>query len=155
MLTIIIGLFVLGLGFISLELIVPGGILGLVGLLAILTSWALAFGEFGVSGGVLAVLIGLLAMGLSLFVELKLLPHTAAGRRLFLKSSIAGTSQRATAESSVIGKEGKAVTPLAPTGVVEVEGREYEGFSMDGMLESGTRLKVVDYDNFRVRVRKI
>jgi membrane-bound serine protease (ClpP class) len=155
MVTLIVGLFVLGLCFISLELIVPGGILGGIGLLAVLGSWALAFVEFGAVGGMLAVLAGVVLIGLSLFVELKLVPRTPLGQRLFLKGSIGGTSQPPKAEVTVVGKEGQTLTTLAPTGVVRVDGHEYEGFSISGMMERGTKVEVVDYDNFRVRVKRI
>jgi membrane-bound ClpP family serine protease len=155
MVTLIVGLFVLGLCFISLELIVPGGILGGIGLLAVLGSWALAFVEFGAIGGLLAVLVGVMVIGLSLFMELKIIPRTPLGQRLFLKGAIVGTSQPVKAEVTLVGKEGKTLTKLTPTGVVLVGGREYEGFSMNGMMEKGLRVEVVDYDNFRVRVRRI
>lgn len=155
MVGIIVALFVLGLVLISFELIIPGGILGLLGMLSIFGSWGLSFYEFGTHGGLLAILSGLVVLGVVLGVELKLLPRTRIGRRLFLDRSVASTSQRPLATPDVVGKEGEALTALGPTGVVTVEGRNYEGFSMSGFVEKGSRLQVVDFDNFRVRVKKI
>lgn len=155
MLPIIIGLFILGVGLLSLELVVPGGILGLLGVVSVLAAWTLAFVDYGIQGGLIAVLAGFLVIGLVLLTELKLLPRTAVGKRLFLEGAIAGTSQRPVGEADLAGKEGTAMTTLSPTGVVEVDGRRYEAFSMSGMVERGTRLQVVDVDNFRVRVKRI
>lgn len=155
MVTFIVALFFLGLCFISFELIVPGGIFGILGVLAVMGSWGLAFWEYGPQGGLLAVFIGVFVITITLVVELKFLPKTAVGRRLFLNDSIGATSQRPVAESSLVGKEGETLTTLAPTGMVLVEGRKYEGFSMSGLVERGTQVQVVDYDNFRVRVKKI
>lgn len=152
---LIIALFVLGLVLVSFELIVPGGILGLLGGLMILGSWALAFTAYGVEGGMIAVVAGVVVIGLSLALELKILPRTRMGRKLFLERSIDSTSHRSPAGPDIVGKEGEALTTLAPTGVVVVENTKYEALSISGFIERGTRLQVVDFDNFRVRVRRI
>lgn len=155
MLSIIIALFLLGILLVSFEILVPGGILGLLGMLAIFGSWALAFVEWGTHGGLVAVGLGLLVLILSLVVELKFLPRTRVGKRLFLKDAIHATSQGPLAAPEIVGREGEALTTLAPTGVVVIDDRKYEAFSMSGLIEKGTRLQVVDYDNFRIRVKKI
>jgi membrane-bound ClpP family serine protease len=155
MLSIIIALFILGMVLVSFELIVPGGILGLLGVLSIMGSWVLAFIEYGIHGGMIAVVASVVIMTLSLAIELKLVPRTRIGQRLFLNRSIDSTSHGSLAAPDLVGQEGEALTTLAPTGVVIVDGRKYEAFSMSGLVERGTRLEVVDYDNFRVRVKKI
>lgn len=155
MLTLIIALFVLGMALISIELIVPGGILGLLGLLSILGSWTLVFLEYGTHWGMVAVLVGVVLLAVSVVIELKFIPRTKAGKRLFLNRSIESTSHASPGAPELLGKEGEALTTLAPTGVVVIDGRKYEGFSMSGLVEKGARLQVVDYDNFRVRVKRV
>lgn len=155
MLGLIVALFILGILLISFELIVPGGILGLLGAFAILASWALGFVEYGSGGGLVIFGIGLVLLVLVLAVELKFLPRTKVGKRLFLNRSIEATSQNAVAAPDLVGKKGEALTTLAPSGVVLIDDRKYEGFSMSGMVEKGTRIEVVDFDTFRVRVKKI
>lgn len=154
MLSLIIGLFILGILLISFELIVPGGILGVLGLVAIFGSWALAFVHLGLHGGLIAVVFGLVILGITLVIELKFLPRTKVGKRLFLNRAIEATSQKPLATADIVGKEGETLTTLVPTGVVLIDDRKYEAFSMSGMLEKGVRVKVVDYDSFRVRVKK-
>jgi membrane-bound ClpP family serine protease len=155
MIGIIVALFVLGLLLISVELLVPGGILGILGGLAVIASWTLAFIFFGVDGGLLAVLGGIVVLGLSLTVEIKLLPRTKIGRKFFLDRAIQNTSQKPLATAEIIGRECEALTTLSPTGLVVIENQKYEAFSISGFVESGTRMQVVDFDNFRVRVRKL
>ncbi len=155
MLTTIVAVFLLGLVLISFELILPGGILGLLGAVAIIGSWTLVFMHYGVQAGVAAVLGGFLILFVTLAVELKLLPRTKAGRKLFLFGSIQSTSQNPIATSDIVGKECEALTRLAPTGVVSIENKSYEAFSISGFVDKGARLQVVDFDNFRVRVRKM
>ncbi len=155
MLSLIIGLFVLGLVFFFFELIVPGGILGMIGALAMLGGCVLAFVEYGAGGGMLTFMIFAVLAVACLVLELKLLPKMRLGGGLFLEKSISGTSQKPAGERDLIGKECEALTTLSPTGLVRIDGKQYEAFSQSGLVDRGTRMKVVDVDNFRVKVNKL
>ena len=147
----IVLLFVVGLLLLGFEVIVPGGILGAIGGMAILGGCVIAFGELGITGGGLAVLAAVLLVGLLLYVEFRILPKTAMGRRLFLKSKVTGTAH-AVREMDLGGKSGEAATDLAPTGYVMIEGKRHEAFSRSGFLDAGAKVKVVGMDNFRLIV---
>ncbi len=155
MLSLIIGLFVLGIVLIFFELIVLGGIFGIIAAVAMLGGCVLAFFEYGAAGGILTFLIfSVLTVG-CLVIELKFLPKTRVGRRFFLKGSIEGTSQKPVGEKDLVGKECETLTTLSPTGLVRIDGMQYEAFSQSGLVNRGTRMKVVDVDNFRVKVSKL
>lgn len=149
--TSIVLLFVVGLLLLGFEVVVPGGILGAIGGLAMLGGCVIAFGELGLTGGGLAVLTAVLLVGLLLYVEFRILPKTAMGRRLFLKSKVSGTAVTARGDD-LDGKSGEAVTDLAPTGYVKIEGNRHEAFSRSGFLDAGAKVKVVGMDNFRLIV---
>ena len=149
--TSILLLFAVGLLLLGFEVIVPGGILGAIGGLAILAGCVIAFGELGITGGGLAVLAAVLLVGLLLYVEFRILPKTAMGRRLFLKSKVTGTTH-AVREEDLGGKSGETATDLGPTGYVMIEGKRYEAFSRSGFLDAGAKVKVVGMDNFRLIV---
>ncbi len=155
MLSIIVGLFVLGLVLIFFELIVPGGILGMLGALAMLGGCVLAFMEYGIGGGLLTSLIFATLSIACLVIELKFLPKTRVGGRFFLQESVSGTSHRPAGREDLVGKECESLTTLSPTGLVMIEGRQYEAFSQSGLVNPGTRMKVVGFDNFRVKVTKL
>jgi membrane-bound serine protease (ClpP class) len=53
-----------------------------------------------------------------------------------------------------VGKTGKAVTVLAPSGTAEVEGALLEAFSLDGFVERGATVVVVEAGAGRVTVRR-
>jgi membrane-bound ClpP family serine protease len=53
-----------------------------------------------------------------------------------------------------VGKPGKAVTVLAPSGTVEVDGALLEAFSPDGFVERGTAVVVTEAGAGRVTVRR-
>ncbi|TVR47976.1 MAG: serine protease [Puniceicoccaceae bacterium] len=152
--TWVVLLFVLGIILILFEVMVPGGILGLLGGLALLAGGVLAFVNFGLGVGLLAFLAAMAVLGLSLLAELKFLPRTAVGQRLFLHSQIEGSSQKTEGFAELIGRPCEALTALSPTGVVLLDGKKYEAFSQSGFIERGARLTVTRYDNFRLIVSK-
>lgn len=152
--TIIIGLILLGLMLISFEVIVPGGILGVLGGVAIIGACVLSFKEYG-TGGAIGIFIGsIVVTGIMLALELKYLPKTRLGQRMFLKDSINDKSTQDLGTDEIIGKEGKVLTELVPTGRIEIEGKQYEGFSKDGLIREGEAIKVIGRDNFRIIVKK-
>lgn len=151
----IVLLFAVGLVLLAFEVFVPGGILGIFGGLSLLGGVVLAFTGFGATGGWTALAVALGLVGLMVYLEFGLLPKTALGRRLFLRSAVGGTSQPPLAESAaVVGRGGEALTPLAPTGYVIVDGRRYEAFSQSGLLPKGAPVRVVGLDTFRLIVTK-
>lgn len=151
----IVLLFAVGIVLLAFEVFVPGGILGLFGGLSLLGGVVLAFAGFGATGGWTALAVALGLVGLMVYLEFGLLPKTALGRRLFLRSAIGGTSQPSlAAPEAVVGRGGETLTPLAPTGYVVVDGRRYEAFSQSGLLPKGTPVRVVGLDTFRLIVTK-
>ncbi len=80
-----------------------------------------------------------------------LLPRTRLGKGLILHST-SGADQPAAGEAELVGKPASAVTTLAPSGYVLVEGRRFEAFCQSGHAPVGAALKVVGRDNFRLIV---
>jgi membrane-bound serine protease (ClpP class) len=153
--TVILLLFLLGTVLLVFEVFMPSSILGILGGLAMLGGCVLAFRDYGVGGGSLAVGAGLAILGLALYAEFGLLPKTRLGKRFFLHAAIGATSQPPVADAeAVVGKLCEAATMLAPTGYVLLDSRRYEAFSQSGQVARGTTLKVVAVDNFRLTVIK-
>lgn len=150
----IIALFVLGSVLIFFEIFLPGGILGVAGGLAMMAGAVLAFMDYGSSGGIVAIFAGVGLLLASLIIEFKFLPKTKLGRRLFLSESDSGSSQPPIAQKDIVGRECRAETALAPTGVVILDGKRYEAFSQGGFVERGTNLTIKGMDNFRLIVTK-
>lgn len=153
--TIVI-LFLVGIIFLVFEVIMPGAVLGIIGGLAMLAGVGLSFAHYGASGGALAVLGASAVLGVALYVEFILIPKTRLGQRLFVHSKVDSTSQPPVADAgSVIGKAAEALTTLAPSGYVSVDGRRYEAFCQSGHAPKGAQLQVAGIDNFRLIVTKI
>jgi membrane-bound serine protease (ClpP class) len=151
----IVLLFLAGIVLLVFEVITPGAVLGVLGGLAMLAGCAVAFYRYGAGGGGIATAAGLGILGVALYVEFVLLPKTRVGRKMFLERSVDATSQPPLAAAeSVIGKTCEALTTLAPSGYVLVEGKRYEAFSQSGLIGKGALLQVVGVDNFRLIVNK-
>ncbi len=152
---LIILLFLVGLILLFFEVFVPGGVLGVLGGLFMFAGCGAAFIEFGAGGAAIAAAVAFALIGLTLYVELFLLPKTTLGRKLFLEHSIGSQSQPPPARSEdVLGRVGETLTTLAPSGYVLIEGKKYEAASRSGLLPRGTPVRVVGQDNFRLIVSK-
>ena len=150
--TLIIVLFAIGILLLALEVIVPGGVLGIVGGLSLLGGVLVAFDRFGPGGGAWALAAGLLVTAVALYLEFVLLPRSRLAKALSLSTTVAGRSQPPVADASLQGRTGVAVTTLAPTGIVECEGRRYEAFSRSGLIAAGAPVEVTAVETFRILV---
>lgn len=154
--TTILLLFVLGIVLLALDLFLPTMILSVFGTVAMLLGTARAFAQYGIGGGLMTFAIGAALLTLALYIEYGVLPKTRFGKKFFLHAAVEGTSQApATELAALAGREAVALTPLMPTGQVEVEGRRYEALSLDGHIGKGERLKITGSQNFSLTVTKL
>jgi membrane-bound ClpP family serine protease len=149
--TAIFLLFITGALLLTAEVFLPGAIAGIIGGLALLAGAVLAFSNFGAGVGALASIAAVALVAAMLYAELVWLPRTKFGRRLVVEATVDGQATTPAARD-IIGKAAQAITTLAPSGVVAVEGRRYEAFSRSGLAARGATLTVVDVDNFRLIV---
>jgi membrane-bound serine protease (ClpP class) len=151
----IIGLLVAAFILVFFEVILPGGILGIIAALCvILASW-FAGAEFGAGVGILTFVGSAAAIAILVFIEFKLLARTSLGSAFFLKSSVTGHSNIAPAETTIIGKIGCALTRLNPSGKVAIDGQTYEAHSQDGFIEADQPIFVAAQDNFKLIIKKL
>lgn len=148
----IIVLAFVGFLLIAAEVFVPGLILGILGGLCLLASVVLSYFAFG-------PLVGTAAFGslsiltlIGFFLWLYAFPKTPIGKKLMLHQSLEfGESKRS---PSLVGTEGKAITPLRPAGTALINGRRIDVITEDGFIEAGERIAVILQEGLRVVVRK-
>ncbi|MEY3775871.1 MAG: hypothetical protein RLZZ129_2651 [Verrucomicrobiota bacterium] len=154
--TAVLVLFGIGIALVAIEVIVPGGLLGLVGGLCLAAGVATSFHQFGATGGLIATGVALFIGAVTIYLEFVILPKTALAKKFTMAATVTGRTQPELAErEAVVGREGVALTRLAPSGVVEVAGARYEAFCQSGLAEAGARVKVLELDNFRLIVTQI
>ncbi len=153
--SLIVTFFLVGTLLLALEVVVPGAVLGIIGGLSLLGGVIVSFNEFGASGGGLATILALGLIGLTLFIEFKYLPGSRLARTFSMTDTVSGQSQPALATSAeVVGSVATALTPLSPTGYVELAGKRYEAALRQGHAAVGDKLTVVGLDNFRLIVNR-
>jgi membrane-bound serine protease (ClpP class) len=139
---------------IFLEVLLPGGILGLLAagfLIAATVQTGLVY-DWITAG---FVFIASMLVGLGLVVlEFKIFAKTRFGKRFFLTRTVEGRSRDAASLDNMIGKTGLALTRLNPSGKVEIENQIYEAQARDGYLESGSAITVIAQDNFKLIIQQ-
>ena len=151
----IIGLVAAALVLVFFEVILPGGILGLVAAGCVILATWIAGAQYGAAAAGLTFVGSLLAVALLVFIEFKVLARTSIGSAFFLRSSVSGHSNEAPAEDSVVGKEAIAMTRLNPSGKVAIDGQSYEAYSRDGYIEADQTVRIAGCDNFKLIIEKL
>ncbi len=145
----IILLYVFGMALAVVEIFVPGAIMGLVGLACILASVYLAFREGGPLGW---VLIGVTLASIPAFVALWV---KVINRVLAMKATQAGYTSAQVHLKELLGHEGVALTHLRPVGVARFGDKKVDVVSEGEMIESGSRVCIVEVQSNRVMVRAV
>jgi|GEM_PF-461962 len=163
-------LFVVGIGLIIFETIVPGhlvsGVVGLIlvvgalimGLINLDTVPAAVQWQQGWILSALATVFGsILATTILAYAAFKLMPDTKFGRRLIMDAAIDGraTGRVDSDNDSVVGREGVADTDLRPSGRIKVDGKRYDAVARHGHIAKGDPVKVVSVRGFSVVVTKL
>lgn len=149
--SLILLLFLIGVGLLAADVFVSSFILAACGAVAMLAGSIVSYERFGPFAAALAALAGLVLLGGTIYLELVVLPKTRLGRGLIVEST-SGKASQPLASADVIGQPAEALTTLAPSGYVLVGGRRYEAFCQTGHVPKGTALRVVGLDNFRLIV---
>ena len=87
---IYIALVASGLLLLGVEIFVPGGVLGMIGGLALMAAMVVGFHPevFGVEGGLISAILIVLVTAAYVFVIMKFLPKSPIGRLLTLQSMV-------------------------------------------------------------------
>jgi membrane-bound ClpP family serine protease len=145
----------LGLALIAAEVyFIPGlNLAGIAGFLAILFGLGYMFAESGFTGGIMAlILTGVIAGGM-----FYLMWQSGAWDRFVLATNLREDADTTLRESEnrakFLGRIGRAVTPLRPTGVAEIDGERVEVMTEGEFIASGSTIRIVAMDRRRYFVR--
>lgn len=151
----VIGLIIAALVLVFFEVILPGGILGVIAALCVILATWIAGAQSGVGAALLTFLSASAAIGLLVFIEFKVMARTSLGRNFFLKTTVTGHSNQAPGPADIIGKEGVTLTRLNPSGKVAIDGQSYEAYSQDGYIDADQPIRVHSQDNFKLIIKKL
>jgi membrane-bound serine protease (ClpP class) len=150
-----LALFIVGLVLCFLELFIPGGIIGTIGLIAILGSLFLASGDpihFGIS------LLIALASSVTVFILLvKVYGKNMKFFKKFVLKDSTNTEQGYISNVSrleLIGMKGKALTDLRPSGTAVINGERLDVVSEGTFIGKDSAVTVIKAEGSRIVVRE-
>ncbi len=142
----IVVLFLLGILFLLVEVVVPGAVMGII-------------------GGVLAIISVILALDHSFWVGLGMVVITISVaplalyfglRRLTLRKSLSvaeGFSAGAGKFDALIGKAGITTSPLHPSGMAQIDGQRVDVITDGELLACGVPIRVVRVEGNKIVVQ--
>jgi membrane-bound serine protease (ClpP class) len=147
-------LIIIGFFLIALEVFIIGGVLGVLGCVALLGAAAIGFNLFGVGGGVLSLLALMVGTSSLLFLWIKVFPNSPIGRKLTLHKSI--NEEKGNPENDdLLGSCGEATTDLRPGGLVRIDDRRVDVQAASGWIDKGSQVEVIRVEGIQITVKKI
>ncbi|MEM0895820.1 MAG: NfeD family protein [Verrucomicrobiota bacterium] len=159
MVTLVVTLICLGFVLLALEVVLPGGVAGLIGAVVLLIGIValLVSPEFDFLGTGTRWLIAsavIAVVGLSFIWWMKNFHKMPFIRGEILEAEIAGTGVGPMDDlHALVGRSGVALTDLRPEGKVRVEKVRYDAFVVTGCVERNAMVEVTGVKNGKLRVR--
>jgi membrane-bound serine protease (ClpP class) len=157
-------LFGTGLVLLFLEMfVIPGfGVAGVAGIGALLAGLSLSLIGGGATWDFILKAVGRVIFSLLLavvgsLVLLRFLPRLPFGKRLILETGLGageGYASPPETDRQWLSKQGKAISPLRPSGVADVDGQRVNVVSDGEFIEVGAQIVVSRVDGNRIVVRR-
>jgi len=151
-------LFAVGLLLLLAEIFfIPGfGLAGIGGIAAILASIFLTFGNIVQATYSILIALGISVIGF--FLLIKYIPSTRTWRKFVLSTEqkkelgyTVGTKDL----KRLNGKEGIAITPLRPSGIVEVNGKKLNALTRGEYVDSNSKIKIISVEGNKIVVEAV
>jgi membrane-bound ClpP family serine protease len=146
----IITLFIIGLTAITVELFIPGAIVGLCGVGCVITSIIFAYLYASNLLGHILLILGICFIPVFFVSWYKLLSKTFS-----IKASEKGFSSARDRLNTLLSEEGIALTTLRPSGIANIKGNKIDVISEGEMISKNTRIKVIDVKGNRIIVKPV
>lgn len=150
-------LFLIGMALLIIELFLPGfGVSGICGILCLVAVIVMQFltNRASVAWIVTGAILLILLLMIILFM------HSMKSGMLFrspivLKEQIEAEAIKPSSESleALIGKTGKAITPLRPSGIVLIDGKRYSVETQATFVDKDAEITVLAVDGTKITVR--
>jgi membrane-bound serine protease (ClpP class) len=159
-------LLLVGIGFVLLVLevfITPGfGVLGALGLMAVLGGLGLSLVGVGATWQVILTAVGRVALSVlaataAALAMLRFVSRLPFGRRLVLETEMAADAGYASAperDRRWLGQRGTAASPLRPAGLAHLDGERVDVVSEGEFIDAGEPIEVIRVDGNRIVVRR-
>lgn len=154
-----------GVLLLALEVFVLPGttVVGIAGGVALAAGLGMTLIGAGATVSVIITALGRVALSLLVaivgaFALLRVLPHLPFGRRLVLATGMqADLGYVSPPESDLhwLGRTGKALSPMRPAGIAEIDGARIDVVSDGGFIDAGAPIEVTRVDGNRIVIRPL
>ena len=133
----------LGLLLIFIEFYLPGMVMGIIGAIIIFASIILfAVQQHSPLEVFLFISAVFASLAFLISFTLKRIPKAKANSSIYLKSDQEGYFA-SSYDAKLVGKKGKALSDLKPSGYIYIEGQQYQAISQSGYIVKGTEITVI------------
>ena len=148
---VIITLLIAGVLLLLLEVFLPGGVIGIFGLLILLVAVIMGF-MHDVQVG-LSLLLGLLILGpIALWAWIKYFPESKFGKLLMLDNDAGDWHGFDDDNAAWLHKTGVARTDLRPSGNATIDDQRIDVITEGEMIDKGTPIRVIAVEGNRIIV---
>ncbi len=144
----------LSLGYLlfAVEMVVPGGILGVLGVISVLFGCWQAF-QMGFIWGSSSIVASVVFF----FLVIRFFLHSRTGKQLTLSNDeeVRGWKSAREEWKELIGRRGTTLSPLRPSGVVSIDGQRFDVVSDNEFLEADQEVEVVEVEGRRIVVEAV
>ena len=144
--------FLIGLLFVGLELIVPGGfIAGIIGVLSMIVGISMIINNL-----YLAFLTVVIAITIDVLFILVFLSKEFDSSK-FNKFVLKETNSKSFTQTSkkYLNKKGTTITPLRPSGKIEIDGDYIDAITRGDFIPKGCEVVVSEIGDFKIIVRRV
>jgi membrane-bound serine protease (ClpP class) len=153
---LIVMLTVAGLALIAVDFYLPSFVLGIVGVVLLLTATLVCFGSTGSVDKTIILFCVEAALGVGVaYASITYFPRTRAGKKMILAETETGVSAQSSRTGDWIGREGVAQTILRPAGVAMIGGKRLDVVAESDVIESGSPIRIVAVNENRLVVKKL
>jgi membrane-bound serine protease (ClpP class) len=155
--TILILLLVVGYILVIAEMILPGGVLGILGVLCLIGAAVWAFVEFDPTTGFFIVLAEAISGVILISIWMKYFFDSRYGKHLVLsneKTADEPDESTTSRNQELLNLTGTALTYLRPSGTATINGKRYDVLAEGNLIDRGETIKVVKVDGTHIFVRR-
>ena len=152
--TLIVILLIAGFILVGAEVLLPGGVLGIIALGVFIGAISLAAVDFGSSAALAVFAVTLIGSCITFFSMFKYIAISKSGAGLRLDAAVDGNASGSPIDPALIGQSGTTATKLVPDGLVSVGDQNLQAHSEDGFIDVGAAVKIHGIRNGNIVVRK-
>ena len=149
--------FVAGILLILSEFLLPGGILGVMGVITLIGSVAIGIGAFP-DYALFIVISETIAASVAVVLGMVLIARSDLGKGLVLADTLESSNLSGDGsvneDPALLGKVGQVQKALRPAGMVLIEGQPVDAVSDGTFLDDGTWVRVTEVHGSRIVVEE-